>query len=121
MSLMPSIPPTSLASLLRLFWNDLPISLQSSFSPLCSFFFLMIRRPPRPTPFPYPPLFRSRWALPPRPLPQAPLTASFWRPPRRRFQQIGARRRLMARELTPWGRGESRQLGFGREREETPF
>jgi HSP20 family protein len=27
----------------------------------------------------------------------------------------------MARELTPWGRGETRQLGFGREREESPF
>lgn len=27
----------------------------------------------------------------------------------------------MARELTPWGRGESRQLGLGREREDAPF
>src|SRR6266478_7919071 len=38
----------------------------ASACPRCSFFFLMIRRPPRSTLFPYTTLFRSR-ARPPRP------------------------------------------------------
>src|SRR5207245_8836798 len=36
-----------------------PRSLRSRFSSYCSFFFFMLRRPPRPTLFPYTTLFRS--------------------------------------------------------------
>src|SRR5438132_7051864 len=38
----------------------LPHLRSSSLLPLCSFFFLMLRRPPRSTLFPYTTLFRSR-------------------------------------------------------------
>src|SRR5438046_8041915 len=40
-----------------------PVSPRSSF--FCLFFFLMIRRPPRSTLFPYTTLFRSRWTYGP--------------------------------------------------------
>src|SRR6266853_5852562 len=46
----------------------------------CLFFFLMIRRPPRSTLFPYTTLFRSR--RPPHP--RAPRRAGRWRGPRDR-------------------------------------
>src|SRR5215469_18047349 len=39
---------------------------------LCLFFFLMIRRPPRSTLFPYTTLFRSRPAAAPQPMPGTP-------------------------------------------------
>src|SRR5438309_4515083 len=57
--------------------------LRSIFSLLCHFFFLMIRRPPRSTLFPYTTLFRT--------LPLAAPSLHAW-PPRR-----GAQARLLAR------------------------
>src|SRR3712207_7397874 len=41
-------------------------------------FFLMIRRPPRSTLFPYTTLFRSRWNSGAPPLERPPRFASFW-------------------------------------------
>src|ERR671920_1752241 len=56
----------------------------------CFFFFLMIRRPPRSTLFPYPPLFRSRAA-----------------PPRRRAADLRGTAR--ARTRPRWRRGRDRK------------
>src|SRR3989338_8077487 len=54
---------------LNLMWNqrseEHTSELQSQFNLVCPFFFLMIRRPPRSTLFPYTTLFRSiKWLFP---------------------------------------------------------
>src|SRR6266496_6346336 len=65
-----------------------------------SFFFLMIRRPPRSTLFPYTTLFRSHRRAPPRPRP--PLCLLPQRPPMRSEEhtsELQSRRELVCRLL----------------------